>query len=145
MFMHVLWKDSVEQKITSLNNVWFFKSWILFNRMVKYWNTKIKSLTWGSLLNQWEHITRLYLIRASWEFTLFIKIEIYLSSMLCYTFSRLVVGLGGSGNIKTVGDSYQFAVDVRDFSPEDVIIMTSKNQIEVHAEKVGSLLRDFEW
>ncbi|TKS77188.1 Heat shock protein beta-7 [Collichthys lucidus] len=52
----------------------------------------------------------------------------------------------GSGNIKTVGDSYQFAVDVRDFSPEDVIIMTSKNQIEVRAEKLapdGSVMNTF--
>ena len=54
--------------------------------------------------------------------------------------SYLVLGLGGSGNIKTLGDSYQFTVDVRDFSPEDVIVTTSNNQIEVHAEKVGSLL-----
>ncbi|XP_073327091.1 heat shock protein beta-7 isoform X6 [Pagrus major] len=42
---------------------------------------------------------------------------------------------GGSGNIKALGDSYQFTVDVRDFSPEDVIVTTSNNQIEVHAEK----------
>lgn len=57
-------------------------------------------------------------------------------------FSHLVVGLGGAGNIKALGDSYQFTVDVRDFSPEDVIVTTSNNQIEVHAEKVGSLLFD---
>ncbi|XP_053137427.1 heat shock protein beta-7 isoform X3 [Hemicordylus capensis] len=42
---------------------------------------------------------------------------------------------GNMGNIKTLGDTYQFAVDVRDFSPEDIIITTSKNQIEVRAEK----------
>lgn len=41
------------------------------------------------------------------------------------------------GNIKTLGDTYQFAVDVSDFSPEDIIITTSKNQIEVRAEKVS--------
>uniref|UniRef100_H9G6J4 Heat shock protein family B (small) member 7 n=1 Tax=Anolis carolinensis TaxID=28377 RepID=H9G6J4_ANOCA len=45
---------------------------------------------------------------------------------------------GGTGNIKTLGDTYQFAVDVSDFSPEDIIITTSKNQIEVHAEKLAS-------
>lgn len=44
------------------------------------------------------------------------------------------------GNIKTLGDTYQFAVDVSDFSPEDIIITTSKNQIEVRAEKVSGLL-----
>lgn len=44
--------------------------------------------------------------------------------------------LGGAGNIKALGDSYQFTVDVQDFSPEDVIVTTSNNQIEVRAEKV---------
>ncbi|KAJ7306399.1 hypothetical protein JRQ81_009746 [Phrynocephalus forsythii] len=53
---------------------------------------------------------------------------------------------GGTGNIKTLGDTYQFAVDVRDFSPEDIIITTSKNQIEVHAEKLaadGTIMNTF--
>ncbi|XP_013914557.1 PREDICTED: heat shock protein beta-7 isoform X1 [Thamnophis sirtalis] len=45
---------------------------------------------------------------------------------------------GGMGNIKTFGDTYQFAVDVSDFSPEDIIITTSKNQIEVRAEKLAA-------
>lgn len=45
---------------------------------------------------------------------------------------------GNAGNIKTLGDTYQFAVDVSDFSPEDIIVTTSNNQIEVHAEKVTS-------
>lgn len=51
--------------------------------------------------------------------------------------SFLVALLGAAGNIKTLGDSYQFTVDVRDFSPEDVIVTTSNNQIEVRAEKVS--------
>lgn len=50
-----------------------------------------------------------------------------------------LVLLGGAGNIKTLGDSYQFTVDVRDFSPEDVIVTTSNNQIEVRAEKVSKV------
>nr|XP_028597233.1 heat shock protein beta-7 [Podarcis muralis] len=53
---------------------------------------------------------------------------------------------GGMGNIKTLGDTYQFAVDVSDFSPEDIIITTSKNQIEVHAEKLaadGTIMNTF--
>ncbi|XP_077595124.1 heat shock protein beta-7 [Stigmatopora nigra] len=52
----------------------------------------------------------------------------------------------GSGKIKALGDSYQFTVDVRDFSPEDVIVTTSNSQIEVRAEKLakdGSVMNTF--
>lgn len=44
---------------------------------------------------------------------------------------------GAPGNIKTLGDAYEFAVDVSDFSPEDIIVTTSNNHIEVRAEKVS--------
>lgn len=44
---------------------------------------------------------------------------------------------GTSGNVKTLGNTYQFTVDVSDFAPEDIIVTTSNNQIEVHAEKVS--------
>uniref|UniRef100_A0A672ZNH2 SHSP domain-containing protein n=1 Tax=Sphaeramia orbicularis TaxID=375764 RepID=A0A672ZNH2_9TELE len=38
---------------------------------------------------------------------------------------------------KVLGDIFQFAVDVSEFSPEDVIITSTNNLIEVHAEKIG--------
>ncbi|XP_073327089.1 heat shock protein beta-7 isoform X4 [Pagrus major] len=55
--------------------------------------------------------------------------------------SKLEANLGGSGNIKALGDSYQFTVDVRDFSPEDVIVTTSNNQIELAQD--GSVMNTF--
>ncbi|XP_077631983.1 heat shock protein beta-7 isoform X6 [Crocuta crocuta] len=48
---------------------------------------------------------------------------------------------GGPGNIKTLGDAYEFAVDVSDFSPEDIIVTTSNNHIELAAD--GTVMNTF--
>ncbi|XP_029358759.1 heat shock protein beta-7-like [Echeneis naucrates] len=42
-----------------------------------------------------------------------------------------------TGKIQVFGAIFQFTVDVSEFPPEDVIITTSNNLIEVHAEKLG--------
>lgn len=42
-----------------------------------------------------------------------------------------------TGKIQVIGDIFQFTVDVSEFSPEDVIITSSNDLIEVHAEKVS--------
>ncbi|XP_024859975.1 heat shock protein beta-7 isoform X2 [Kryptolebias marmoratus] len=40
-----------------------------------------------------------------------------------------------SGKLQITGDSFQFALDVREFSPEDVIVISTNNLLEVRAEK----------
>ncbi|KAB0402226.1 hypothetical protein E2I00_013691, partial [Balaenoptera physalus] len=42
---------------------------------------------------------------------------------------------GGQGNIKTLGDAYEFAVDVSDFSPEDIILAADGTVMNTFAHK----------
>ncbi|XP_072309024.1 heat shock protein beta-7-like [Eucyclogobius newberryi] len=42
-----------------------------------------------------------------------------------------------TGKIEVIGNTFQFSVNVSEFAPEDVIITSSNNLIEVHAEKMA--------
>uniref|UniRef100_A0A8C2U700 Heat shock protein family B (small) member 7 n=1 Tax=Coturnix japonica TaxID=93934 RepID=A0A8C2U700_COTJA len=47
----------------------------------------------------------------------------------------------GGGKVKTLGNTYQFTVDVSDFAPEDIIVTTSNNHIELAAD--GTVINTF--
>uniref|UniRef100_A0A8C5JCN0 Heat shock protein family B (small) member 7 n=1 Tax=Junco hyemalis TaxID=40217 RepID=A0A8C5JCN0_JUNHY len=48
---------------------------------------------------------------------------------------------GNTGVVKTLGNTYQFTVDVSDFAPEDIIVTTSNNQIELATD--GTVMNTF--
>ncbi|CAL8402474.1 unnamed protein product [Arctogadus glacialis] len=41
-----------------------------------------------------------------------------------------------TGHVRTIGDIFHFELDVSEFSPEDVVITSSNDLIEVSAEKM---------
>uniref|UniRef100_A0A8C5F927 SHSP domain-containing protein n=1 Tax=Gadus morhua TaxID=8049 RepID=A0A8C5F927_GADMO len=41
-----------------------------------------------------------------------------------------------TGHVRTIGDRFHFELDVSEFAPEDVVITSSNNLIEVSAEKM---------
>ncbi|XP_037535729.1 heat shock protein beta-7-like [Nematolebias whitei] len=42
-----------------------------------------------------------------------------------------------TGKIQITGDTFQFELDVSEFSPEDIILISSNNLLEVCAEKLS--------